>query len=324
MKITSSVREFCVTSPSIHTTYYPQRTLASAVTTTGVGLHSGKEVVLTLKPAPIGTGIVFVRSDLDHAQIPMQATLVQDTMMSSNLVVGEARVGTVEHLLSAVAAYGLDNLYIEVSAPEMPIMDGSAAPFLSLIAQVGVAEQSAPKPFLKITKPVRVTDGDKWAMLSPCNDGDEGFFMRFEIDFDHLAIQATNSVTTLNFNTENFTKDIASARTFGFLRDLEVLKQRNLAQGATMQNAIVLDDTSIVNGELRYPDEFVRHKMLDAVGDLFVIGYNMIGKFDAYKSGHALNNALIRAVLADETAHEIVTNYDKNTCPIAFISSKNP
>lgn len=301
--------------------YYPARTLAAPITATGVGLHSGKEVVLTLKPAPIGTGIVFIRTDMDNALIPMSATLIQDTMMSSNLVAGHARVGTVEHLLSAVSACGLDNLYIEVNAPEIPIMDGSAAPFLFLIDEAGVAEQPAAKAFLKVKKTVRVTDEDKWAQLSPYDDG---FLMHFEIDFNHAAIKATEQTTTLDFSTANFAKEVGRARTFGFLKDLETLKKHNLALGGTMENAVVLDETSVVSGDLRYPNEFVRHKMLDAVGDLFVIGHNIIGKFDAYKSGHALNNALIRAVLADDEAYEIVTNYDKNTCPIDFNLSKIP
>lgn len=301
--------------------YYPQRTLVSSVTATGVGLHSGKEVALTLRPAPIDTGIVFVRVDLDDAHIPMRADAIQDTMMSSNLVAGQARVGTVEHLLSAVSAFGIDNLYIEINSPEIPIMDGSATPFLALIDSVGIAEQPAPKKFLKIKKTICAADGDKWARFDP-DEG--GFAMQFEIDFNHPAIKATPQRATFAFGTANFEKEIAPARTFGFLSDLDKLKQHNLAQGATMENAIVMDETSVVNGELRYPDEFVRHKILDAVGDLFVIGYAIIGRFDAYKSGHALNNALIRAVLTDETAYEIVTNYDKNTCPIDFISPKNP
>lgn len=302
-------------------TYYPARTLATPITATGIGLHSGKQVLLTLRPAPIGTGIVFIRTDLDNTPIPMNAMFIQDTMMSSNLVAGDVRVGTIEHLLSAVSACGLDNLYIEVNAPEIPIMDGSAAPFLFLIDEAGVAEQPAPKSFLKVKKTVRVSNEDKWAQLSPYDDG---FLMDFEIDFNHAAIKATEQTTSLDFNTANFAHEVGQARTFGFLKDLEMLKKHNLALGGSMDNAVVLDETSVVNGTLRYPNEFVRHKLLDAVGDLFVIGHNIIGKFDAYKSGHALNNMLIRTVLADEHAYEIVTNYDKNSCPIAFISPKKP
>lgn len=293
-----------------------QRTLAMPITATGIGLHSGKEVTLTLTPAPVGTGIVFVRTDLANAKIPMTATLIQDTMMSSNLVAGDARVGTVEHLLSAVSAFGLDNLYVQVDAPEIPIMDGSASVFLSLIEKAGVMEQSDLKKFIKIKQTVVVRDGDKWARFDPY---DGGFLMKFEIDFDHPAIQATNQTTTLDFNTENFIREVGQARTFGFLKDLEYLRQHNLALGGSLDNAVVLDDTSVMNaGGLRYPNEFVRHKMLDAVGDLYVIGHAILGQFSAYKSGHALNNALIRAVLADPNSHKIVTFYDKETCPIAY------
>lgn len=297
-----------------------QRTLATAITATGIGLHSGKKVTLTLAPAPVGTGIVFVRTDLNDACIPMNADLVQDTMMSSNLVAGHARVGTVEHLLSAVAAFGIDNLFIHVNAPEIPIMDGSAAPFLFLLDHAGVAEQPVPKEFIRLTKTVKVQDGDKWATLAPYDDG---FFMEFEIDFDHQAIKATEQKTTLDFNTANFAKEVGQARTFGFLKDLEELHKHNLALGGSLDNAVVLDDTSIVNeGGLRYPNEFVRHKMLDAVGDLYVIGRALLGKFSAYKSGHALNNALIRAVLADPSAFEIVTFCNKESCPIVYNLAK--
>ena len=301
--------------PNLNAPVY-QRTLAAPITTIGVGLHSGKDVTLTLTPAPVGTGVVFVRTDLENATIPMTAKLVQDTMMSSNLVVGDARVGTVEHLLSAVSAFGLDNLYIKVNAPEIPIMDGSAAVFLSLIETAGIAEQSNLKKFIKIKQDVMVSDGDKWAKFSPYDDG---FLMRFEIDFEHPAIKATEQTAELNFNTANFISQVGQARTFGFLKDLEYLHQHNLALGGNLDNVVVLDETSVMNeGGLRYPDEFVRHKILDAVGDLYVIGHAVLGQFSAYKSGHALNNALIRAVLDDPNSYEIVTFYDKNMCPIAY------
>ncbi|WP_294033222.1 UDP-3-O-acyl-N-acetylglucosamine deacetylase [uncultured Moraxella sp.] len=293
-----------------------QRTLAKPITATGIGLHSGKKVTLTLMPAEPNTGIVFERTDLG-ASVPMDATLVVDTMMSSNLVQGEARVGTVEHLLSAVAACGLDNLVIQVDAAEIPIMDGSAAPFLFLIDQAGICEQTELKKFIKIIKPVEVNDGDKWARLEPYDDG---FLMDFEIDFNHAAIAATEQTTQLDFNTANFAVEVGQARTFGFLKDLEYLQKHNLALGGSLDNAVVLDDNSVVNeGGLRYPNEFVRHKMLDAVGDLYVIGHALLGKFSAYKSGHAVNNALIRAVLADPSSYEIVTFYDKDACPIAYV-----
>lgn len=295
-----------------------QRTVATAIAATGIGLHSGKKVTLTLKPAQVDTGIVFERTDLGKT-IPMAANLVQDTMMSSNLVQGDARVGTVEHLLSAVAACGIDNLIIEVDAPEIPIMDGSAAPFLYLIDKAGIAEQTALKKFIKIIKPVEVSDGDKWARLEPY---EAGFLMDFEIDFAHAAIAATEQSTRLDFNTANFAIEVGQARTFGFLKDLEYLQKNNLALGGSLDNAVVLDDNSVVNADgLRYPNEFVRHKMLDAVGDLYVIGHPLLAKFSAFKSGHALNNALIRAVLADESCYKIVTFYDKNDCPIDYVEA---
>lgn len=303
------------------TTPVYQRTLSAPISATGIGLHSGKDVTLTLSPAPVGTGIVFVRTDLDNAQIPMSATLVQDTVMSSNLVAGSARVGTVEHLLSAVAAFGLDNLYIQVNAPEIPIMDGSAGVFLSLIEQAGITEQPKLKQFIKIKRAVVVRDGDKWARFDP-DDG--GFLMKFEIDFEHPAIKATEQTAELNFNTANFIREVGQARTFGFLKDLAYLREQNLALGGSLDNAVVLDDTSVMNeGGLRYPNEFARHKLLDAVGDLYVIGCAILGQFSAYKSGHALNNALIRAVLDDPDSHEIVTFYDKEHCPIAYNLSKS-
>ncbi|OOR85446.1 UDP-3-O-acyl-N-acetylglucosamine deacetylase [Moraxella canis] len=295
-----------------------QRTVAKAITATGIGLHSGKKVTLTLAPAEPDTGIVFERTDLG-ASVPMAAELVQDTMMSSNLVLGDARIGTVEHLLSAIAAYGLDNLIIQVDAPEIPIMDGSAAPFLYLIDQAGIVEQDQLKKFIKIISPIEVTDGDKWARLEPYDDG---FLMDFEIDFNHAAIAATEQTTQLDFNTANFALEVGQARTFGFLKDIEYLQKNNLALGGSLDNAVVLDEDSVVNQDgLRYPNEFVRHKMLDAVGDLFVIGHPLLAKFSAYKSGHALNNALIRAVLADKSCYKIVTFYDKESCPIDYVEA---
>ncbi|WP_323841664.1 MULTISPECIES: UDP-3-O-acyl-N-acetylglucosamine deacetylase [unclassified Moraxella] len=294
-----------------------ERTVSQELSIAGIGLHSGKKVTLTLAPAGVGHGIVFERVDIGGVGIPMSADLVQDTMMSSNLVQGDARVGTVEHLLSAIAACGLDNLIVKVDAPEIPIMDGSAAPFLDLIYKAGIQEQNAPKKFLKILKPVRVTDGDKWAELTPYDDG---FLMDFEIDFDHDAIKATDQKASLDFNTANFVHEISCARTFGFLKDLECLRERNLALGGSLDNAVVLDETSILNeGGLRYPNEFVRHKILDAVGDLFIIGCPILAHFSAYKSGHALNNMLIRAVLADKSTHKIVTFCNRNEAPIDYL-----
>ncbi|OOR89481.1 UDP-3-O-[3-hydroxymyristoyl] N-acetylglucosamine deacetylase [Moraxella caviae] len=296
-----------------------QRTIAQAITATGIGLHSGKKVTLTLLPAECDTGIVFERVDLDGASVAVHPEQIHDTMMSSNLVQGEARIGTIEHLMSAIAAFGIDNLRVQVDAAEIPIMDGSAAPFLFLLSEVGVVEQSAAKKFIKILKPVRVEDGDKWAQLMPY---DGGFLMDFEIDFSHAAIAATDQKTTLDFNTANFAREVGQARTFGFLKDLEYLRQHNLALGGSLDNAVVLSEDAIVNeGGLRYPNEFVRHKMLDAVGDLFVIGHALLGKFSAYKSGHAVNNQLIRAVLADPSNYEIVTFCNEDDCPIEYVAA---
>ncbi|MDO5651977.1 MAG: UDP-3-O-acyl-N-acetylglucosamine deacetylase [Moraxella sp.] len=301
-----------------HKPYVRQRTIAKPVTLTGIGLHSGQEVVLSLLPHDVDGGIVFVRTDLDNACVPMNAFLVQDTMMSSNLVQGDARVGTVEHVLSAVAAMGIDNLMIEVSSAEMPIMDGSAQDFVALIQQGGLREQSAPKKFIKILKPIKVTDGDKWASLAPAKTN-AGFAMRFEIDFDHPAIAATEQVFAFELSSQGFIDEVAYARTFGFLKDLQALREHNLALGGSLDNAVVLDDDKVINPEgLRSQGEFVRHKTLDAIGDLYVIGHAIVGEFDAYKSGHGLNNRLIRAVLEDKNSHEIVTFYDKDVSPIDY------
>lgn len=299
-----------------------QRTLHEAITATGIGLHSGKEVVLSLLPADIDTGIVFERSDLGNARVPMDAFLVQDTVMSSNLVLGNARIGTVEHLLSAVASMGIDNLIIRVSSAEMPIMDGSAAPFLYLIHEAKIAEQSAPKRFIKIKKTITVKDGDKWATLEPYDDG---FLMNFEIDFNHKAIAGTPQIFEMAFSSKNFAEQVSRARTFGFMSDIEKMRAMGLGLGGSLDNAIVMDDEKILNADgLRYPEEFVRHKMLDAVGDLYIIGSALLGRFSAYKSGHALNNQLIRAVLSDKSSFEIVTNYDKNSAPIAYYPADFP
>lgn len=292
-----------------------QRTIQQPASLTGIGLHSGQAVTLSIKPADINTGIAFVRTDLQK-RIMMDAFLVQDTLMSSNLIFDNAKVGTVEHVLSAVASTGIDNLIIEVSAPEMPIMDGSAIAFVELIKQAGIATQSAPKKFIKIIKPVSIQDGDKKAHLVPY---DKGFLLDFEIDFEHIVIKSTPQRLCFDFSTQNFVKDIAKARTFGFLKDLQTLKDQGLALGGSLENAIVMDDTQIINDEkLRYLDEFVRHKILDAIGDLFIIGHPILGKFCGYKSGHALNNKLIRAVLSDPSCYQIVTFYDKNGCPIDY------
>ncbi len=298
-----------------------QRTIKTAIAVTGIGLHSGQPVDLNFYPQPVDTGVVFERSDLENsAPIPASAFLVQDTMMSSNLVFGGTRVGTVEHLLSAIAGLGIDNLLIRVSASEIPIMDGSAAPFVALLLQAGLCEQEGLKKFLKIIKPIKVKVDDKWAELRPY----EGFELNFEIDFDHPAFNRNFQHAQLCFSTQNFIEQLSEARTFGFLRDIEALRKNNLALGGSMDNAIVIDDTNILNAEgLRFNDEFVRHKILDALGDLYLIGYPILGRFNAYKSGHALNNLLVREILSDQNNFEIVTFDDNVTCPIEYLPLKD-
>ncbi len=290
-----------------------QRTINTKVSTTGIGLHSGKEVILSLVPSDINTGIRFQRTDLaEKPIIPAQAHLVADTMMSSNLIENGVKIGTVEHLLSAMSAMGIDNLLIEVSSAEIPIMDGSSANFIELIEQVGIKEQSANKQFLKIIKPVRIEQEDKWAEFIPMEK--QRFELNFKIDFDHPVIAKTPQQVQFQLTTMNFKNQLANARTFGFLKDIEYLRQNNLALGGSLDNAIVLDEKNMLNKQaLRYPDEFVRHKILDAIGDLYMIGYSILGQYNAYKSGHELNNRLIRAVLADKNSFEIVTIYDKSS-----------
>ncbi len=287
-----------------------QRTINKKISTTGIGLHSGKKVILSLLPSAENTGIRFQRTDLaDKLIIPAQAHLVSDTMMSSNLIKNGMKIGTVEHLLSAISAMGIDNLLIEVSSAEIPIMDGSSANFIELIEQGGIKEQLADKQFLRIIKPVRIEQEDKWAELVPMEE--QGFELNFEIDFDHPIIAKTPQQANFQLTTSNFKNQLANARTFGFLKDIEYLQQNNLALGGSLDNAIVLDEKNILNEQpLRYPDEFVRHKILDAIGDLYMIGYSILGQYNAYKSGHELNNQLIRAVLADKSSFEIVTIYD--------------
>ena len=296
-----------------------QRTIAAPISASGVGLHSGKEVLLELLPSEVNSGIIFERSDLDKTpQIKADAFLVQDTVMSSNLVQDEVRIGTVEHLLSAVAGLGIDNLLIRVSAAEIPIMDGSAAPFIELIRQAGIKWQQADKKFLQVLRAVRVTDGDKWAELLPY----EGYQLNFEIDFDHPAFDKRYQRASLDFASEDFVANLSAARTFGFLHDIEKMRQHNLALGGSMENAIVIDDNKIMNAEgLRFDDEFVRHKILDAVGDLSLCGYSLLAQFNAYKSGHALNNKLVRALLSDESNFEIVTFNDKKRAPVAYLEA---
>ncbi len=293
-----------------------QRTLKNSIRATGVGLHTGKKVYLTLRPAPVDTGIIFRRVDLDPVvEVKAHALNVGDTTMSTTLVNGDVRVSTVEHLLSAVAGLGIDNAIIDVSAPEIPIMDGSAAPFVFLMQSAGIEEQNAYKKFVRIKKDVVVTNGDKVASFKPYN----GYKLGFQIEFDHPVIRGRNVETTLEFSSTSFVKEISRARTFGFMHEIEYLRSIGLARGGSVDNAIVVDEYRILNEDgLRYEDEFVKHKVLDAIGDLFLMGYSFIGEFRAFKSGHALNNALLRELIKREDAWEFVTFDDPALSPIQF------
>jgi UDP-3-O-[3-hydroxymyristoyl] N-acetylglucosamine deacetylase len=296
-----------------------QRTLKNTIRASGVGLHTGKRVLMTVRPAAPDTGIVFRRTDLaTPVEIPARADNVGETMLGTSLVVGGARVSTVEHLLSAFAGLGIDNALVEVSAPEVPIMDGSAGPFVFLLQSAGIEEQRAPKRFIRIRKSVQVDDGDKWARFDPF----DGFKVNFEIEFNHPIFKRRAQRATMDFSTTSFLKEISRARTFGFMRDLESMRARNLALGGTLDNAIVLDDTRVLNeGGLRYEDEFVKHKILDAIGDLYLLGYSLIGEFSGYKSGHGLNNRLLRTLLADQTAWEAVVFERPEDAPISYARS---
>ena len=293
-----------------------QRTLKNAIRATGVGLHTGRKVFMTLRPAADNTGIVFRRVDLDPpVDIPADATIVGETMLGTTLIQGETKVATVEHLMSALAGLGIDNLYVDLSAPEVPIMDGSAGPFVFLLQSAGIEEQNVAKRFIRIKKKVRVEDGDKWAELVPFN----GFKVDFEVYFNHPVFNKLAQHATIDFSSTSFLKEVSRARTFCFLRDVEALRERNLTLGGSMDNAIVLDDYRILNEEgLRYGNEFVIHKILDAIGDIYLLGHCVIGEFRAYKSGHDLNNKLLRTLLADQSAWEEVTFSDPKKAPISY------
>ncbi|MGM7448666.1 UNVERIFIED_ORG: UDP-3-O-[3-hydroxymyristoyl] N-acetylglucosamine deacetylase [Idiomarina abyssalis] len=297
-----------------------QRTLQQAISTTGVGLHKGNKVNLTLRPAPANTGLIFRRVDLDPVvDIPARADWVRDTQLCTCLINEEnVRVSTVEHLLAALAGVGIDNAIIEVDSHEIPIMDGSSHPFVYLLQSAGIEEQSAAKKFIRIKQPVRVEDGDKWAELLP----HDGFRIDFAIDFEHPAIADTGQTVSMDFSANSFIKEISRARTFGFMKDIEYLRENNLALGGSFDNAVVLDEFRILNSDgLRYDDEFVKHKMLDAIGDLYMGGHSILGHLRAYKSGHALNNQLLQALLAQQSAWEFVTfDEEQATAPIAFWS----
>jgi len=294
-----------------------QRTLKNVIRATGVGLHTGEKVYLTLRPAAPDTGIVFRRVDLaEPVDIPAKAENVGDTRLSTTLERDGVRISTVEHLLSAFAGLGVDNAYVDVSAPEVPIMDGSAGPFVFLIQSAGMQEQSAPKRYIRILKPIEVRDGDKVARFDPF----EGFKVRFGIDFDHPAINGRSNEVEMDFSSTSFVKEVSRARTFGFLRDIETLRENGLALGGSMENAIVVDDFRILNEDgLRYDDEFVKHKILDAIGDLYLLGHSLIGAFSGYKSGHALNNRLLKTLVAQRDAWEEVTFEEEGTVPISYV-----
>ncbi|MEX2148910.1 MAG: UDP-3-O-acyl-N-acetylglucosamine deacetylase [Steroidobacteraceae bacterium] len=296
-----------------------QRTLKSSIRATGIGLHTGRKVLMVLRPAPVNTGIVFRRVDLEPpVDVPARATNVTETTLGTTLALGATGVSTVEHLLSALAGLGIDNCFVELTAGEVPIMDGSAAPFVFLLQSAGLEDQTAAKRFVRVCKRVEVHDGDKWARFDP----HEGFRVNFEIEFDHPVFHRHSQRATMDFSTTTFLREVSRARTFGFMRDLETLRGRNLALGGTLDNAIVLDDYRILNEDgLRYEDEFVRHKILDAIGDLYLLGHSLIGEFTGFKSGHGLNNRLLRAMLADATAWEEVTFRDEGAAPISYTAA---
>jgi len=296
-----------------------QRTLKNVIRATGVGLHTGKKVFLTLRPAPANSGINFRRVDLDPAvEIPANPEYVGDTSLSTTLVKDNVRISTVEHLLSALAGFGIDNAYIDLSADEVPIMDGSAGPFVFLIQSAGVEEQNTAKQFLRIKEKVRVEHDEKWAMFEPF----DGFKVGFTIEFDHPVFNDKNCQAEIDFSTTSFVKEVSRARTFGFMRDVELLRENNLVLGGSLDNAVVVDDYRILNEDgLRYDDECVKHKILDAIGDLYLLGHSLIGAFKGYKSGHALNNALLRELIANEQSWELVSFEDEEKAPISFMQA---
>ncbi len=294
-----------------------QRTLKNVIRATGVGMHTGQKALLTLRPAPVDTGVVFVRTDLDPiVAVPATVSSVGDTTLSTNLVSNNVRVATVEHLLSAMAGLGLDNAYVELSSPEVPIMDGSAAPFVFLMQSAGIVEQDKAKRFIRINRRLEVRDGDKWACFHP----HDGFKVTFTIDFDHPVFVQRERQATLDFSTTSYIKEVSRARTFGFMSQYEQLRARNLASGASLANAIVIDDSRILNEDgLRYQDEFVKHKILDVIGDLYLLGSSLIGHFEGYKCGHELNNRLLKELLLQQDAWSYVTFADRAECPVSYI-----
>lgn len=295
-----------------------QRTFKNVIRATGVGLHTGQKVFVTLRPAEPDSGIVFRRVDLSPVvDIKAKAHLVGDTRLSTTLVCGPHRVATVEHLMSALAGLGIDNAIVELSASEVPIMDGSAAPWVFLMQSAGIAEQKSYKKYIRIKKTILVEDGEKWARFDPF----EGFKVSFTIDFNHPVFSSSSKTTEMDFSTTSFVREVSRARTFGFTRDIEKLRSVNLALGGSMDNAVVIDDFRVLNADgLRYEDEFVKHKVLDAIGDLYMLGHSLIGEFTGYKSGHALNNKLVLALLADRQAWELVTFENDEQAPISYVN----
>jgi len=293
-----------------------QRTLKNVIRATGVGIHTGEKVFMTLRPAAVNTGIIFRRTDLDPVvEVPAFATHVGDTSMNTTLEHDGVRVSTVEHLMSAFAGLGIDNAYVDLSNAEVPIMDGSAGPFVFLIQSAGIEEQSAAKRFIRVLEPVEVRKDDKWARFEPY----DGFRVSFKIDFNHPVFRSHQTFASVDFSTTSYLKEIARARTFGFMRDIEMLRERNLVLGGSMDNAVVLDDYRVLNQDgLRYEDEFVKHKVLDAIGDLYLLGHGLVGAFSGYKSGHELNNLLLRSLLEQPSAWEEVTFDDSETTPVSY------
>ena len=294
-----------------------QRTLKNVIRATGVGLHTGEKVFLTLRPAAVNTGIVFRRIDLEPV-VDVKAILdnVSSTRMSTTLERDGVRISTVEHLMSAFAGLGIDNVLVDLTAAEVPIMDGSAGPFVFLIESAGVEEQRAPKQFIRIKQSVEISDGDKWAKFDPY----DGFKVDLTIDFDHPVVQSSQQHASIDFSESSFIKDVSRARTFGFLDEVEALQEAGLARGGSLDNAIVMDAFHILNDEgLRYRDEFVKHKILDAVGDLYLLGHLLVGAFSAHKSGHSMNNRLLRRLLETESAWEYVSFDDVDSAPVRYL-----
>ena len=296
-----------------------QRTLKNIIRATGVGLHTGEKIYLTLRPAPVNTGIVFRRTDLEPVvDIKASADNVSETTLSTTIGTGEVKISTVEHLLSAMAGLGIDNAVVELTSGEVPIMDGSAGPFVFLLQSAGVQDQDAPKEFIRIKRPVEVRHEDKWARFEPF----DGFKVGFKIEFDHPAFNSASQFSEIDFSTTSFLKEVSRARTFGFTKDIEQLREQNLALGGSMENAIVVDDYRVLNEDgLRYDDEFVKHKILDAIGDLYLLGNSLIGAYMGHKSGHALNNALLHELLRNEDAFERVSFESEAEAPISYAES---